>query len=174
LIQRSRQADRDDIHMKDAICALLGIRTTALKGDGFTAYLPDMKRFATIIDRIDRADIADEWSSEWLFHVSGEDIAGKCWRLGRRWRRMRRRTMRLFRCARLDSRDSLASARASSRGFFTRPIHDRPRLSACHICASACAGMHSAINRTHNAATADGNACDFFNWQPLPDTQALL
>jgi Fe-S-cluster containining protein len=42
LIQRSRQADRDDIKSKDAICALLGIRTTALKGDGFTAYLPDM------------------------------------------------------------------------------------------------------------------------------------
>ena len=52
LIQRSRQADRDDIQTKDAICALLGIRTTALKGDGFTAYLPDMNAFATVIDQV--------------------------------------------------------------------------------------------------------------------------
>jgi Fe-S-cluster containining protein len=76
LIQRSRQADRDEIQMKDAICALLGIRTTALKGDGFTAYLPDMKEFATIIDEL-TGQTLPRWSSEWLFHVSGEDIAGQ-------------------------------------------------------------------------------------------------
>ncbi|WP_390958816.1 YkgJ family cysteine cluster protein [Pseudomonas moorei] len=74
LIQRSRQADRDDIQMKDAICALLGIRTTALKGDGFTAYLPDMAEFATIIDDL-AGQTLPQWDSEWLFHVSGEDIA---------------------------------------------------------------------------------------------------
>ncbi|MBK5352469.1 YkgJ family cysteine cluster protein [Pseudomonas sp. TH41] len=76
LIQRSRQADRDDIQMKDAICALLGIRTTALKGDGFTAYLPDMNEFATIIDEL-TGQVLPQWDSEWLFHVSGEDIAGQ-------------------------------------------------------------------------------------------------
>ncbi|WP_448106376.1 YkgJ family cysteine cluster protein [Pseudomonas azerbaijanoccidentalis] len=76
LIQRSRQADRDDIQMKDAICALLGFRTAALKGDGFTAYLPDMNEFATIIDEL-TGQTLPEWSSEWQFHVSGEDIAGQ-------------------------------------------------------------------------------------------------
>ncbi|WP_160109097.1 YkgJ family cysteine cluster protein [Pseudomonas izuensis] len=76
LIQRSRQADRDDIQMKDAMCALLGIRTTALKGDGFTAYLPDMNEFARIFDELNGQTLP-QWSSEWLFHVSGEDIAGQ-------------------------------------------------------------------------------------------------
>jgi Fe-S-cluster containining protein len=76
LILRSRQADRDDIQMKDAICALLGIRTTALKGDGFTAYLPDMNEFATIIDEL-TGQTLPEWSSEWQFHVSSDDIAGQ-------------------------------------------------------------------------------------------------
>ncbi|MEB2514335.1 YkgJ family cysteine cluster protein [Pseudomonas sp. YuFO20] len=76
LIQRSRQADRDDIRIKDAICALLGIRTTALKGDGFTAYLPDMTEFATIIDEL-AGQTLPVWESEWQFHVSGDDIAGR-------------------------------------------------------------------------------------------------
>ncbi|MFW6754051.1 YkgJ family cysteine cluster protein [Pseudomonas glycinae] len=76
LIQRSRQADRDDIRIKDAICGLLGIRTTALKGDGFTAYLPDMGAFASVIDQV-AAQPLSEVSSEWLFHVSGDDIAGQ-------------------------------------------------------------------------------------------------
>ncbi|MGH8386444.1 MAG: YkgJ family cysteine cluster protein [Pseudomonas sp.] len=76
LILRSRQADRDDIQMKDAMCALLGIRTTALKGDGFTAYLPDMNEFVTIFDEL-TGQTLPEWSSEWLFHVSSEDIAGQ-------------------------------------------------------------------------------------------------
>ena len=76
LIQRSRQADRDEIQTKDAICALLGIRTTALKGDGFTAYLPDMAAFASVIDQV-AGQTLDDWGSEWQFHVSGEDIAGQ-------------------------------------------------------------------------------------------------
>jgi hypothetical protein len=75
LIQRSRQADRDDIQTKDAICALLGIRTTALKGDGFTAYLPDMTEYATIIDEL-AGQTLPVWESEWQFHVSGDDVAG--------------------------------------------------------------------------------------------------
>ncbi|MGV8887278.1 MAG: YkgJ family cysteine cluster protein [Pseudomonas sp.] len=76
LIQRSRQADRDDIRTKDAICALLGIRTTALKGDGFTAYLPDMTAFARVIDQVAAQPLAES-HADWLFHVSGEDIAGQ-------------------------------------------------------------------------------------------------
>lgn len=76
LIQQSRQADRDDIRIKDAVCALLGIRTTALKGDGFTAYLPDMHAFATIVDQVVQQPL-EASDSEWLFHVSGDDIAGQ-------------------------------------------------------------------------------------------------
>ncbi|WP_415759217.1 YkgJ family cysteine cluster protein [Pseudomonas sp. LT1P18] len=76
LIQRSRQADRDDIRAKDAICALLGIRTTALKGDGFTAYLPDMTAFTRVIDQVATQPVAGS-GADWLFHVSGEDIAGQ-------------------------------------------------------------------------------------------------
>lgn len=76
LIQRSRQADRDDIRRKDAICALLGIRTTALKGDGFTAYLPDMNAFARVIDQLEQQPQTNPGSA-WQFHVSGDDIAGQ-------------------------------------------------------------------------------------------------
>ncbi|MBZ9785647.1 YkgJ family cysteine cluster protein [Pseudomonas sp. REP124] len=76
LIQRSRQADRDEILMKDAICALLGIRTTALKGDGFTAYLPDMNEFAKIIDEL-QGQTLPEWESEWQFHLSSEEVVGQ-------------------------------------------------------------------------------------------------
>lgn len=83
LIQRSRQADRDDIRSKDAICALLGIRTTALKGDGFTAYLPDMTAFATAIEQVAQPQLAGN-GSEWLFHVSGDDIAGQLLAAGAR------------------------------------------------------------------------------------------
>ncbi|QRK83400.1 YkgJ family cysteine cluster protein [Pseudomonas granadensis] len=76
LIQRSRQADRDDIQTKDAICALLGIRTTALKGDGFTAYLPNMSAFAAVMDQVSE-QLSTNAPSEWLFHLSGEDVAGQ-------------------------------------------------------------------------------------------------
>ncbi|MEB0044898.1 MULTISPECIES: YkgJ family cysteine cluster protein [unclassified Pseudomonas] len=76
LIQRSRQADRDDVQVKDVICSQLGIRTTALKGDGFTAYLPDMAAFAAVVDNV-MAQPSSAATSEWLFHVSGEDIAGQ-------------------------------------------------------------------------------------------------
>lgn len=42
LIEASRQADRDDIAAKVAVCQALGMTTSALKGNGFTAWLPDM------------------------------------------------------------------------------------------------------------------------------------
>src|SRR5450830_714632 len=52
LIRRSRQADREDIGAKAAICARLGISTTALKGNGFATYLPDMQAFMAAIDEV--------------------------------------------------------------------------------------------------------------------------
>ncbi|WLH69425.1 YkgJ family cysteine cluster protein [Pseudomonas sp. FP2309] len=72
LIRHSRQADRDDVQIKEAACALLGIRTTALKGDGFTAYLPDMAAFAQAVEQATEEPSA---AHEWVFHVSGLDIA---------------------------------------------------------------------------------------------------
>lgn len=72
LIRRSRQADRDDVQTKESVCALLGIRTTALKGDGFTAYLPDMQAFAQAIDT---ATAQPMTANQWVFHVSAMDIA---------------------------------------------------------------------------------------------------
>ncbi|MCJ8205448.1 YkgJ family cysteine cluster protein [Pseudomonas sp. RGM2987] len=74
LIERSRQADRDDIVLKDRVCAALGIRATALKGDGFTAYLPDMTAFAMALDQV-RLQPLEQQASEWQFHVSGDDVA---------------------------------------------------------------------------------------------------
>ncbi|MGN8276216.1 YkgJ family cysteine cluster protein [Pseudomonas sp. SMN5] len=74
LIERSRQADREDIATKDRICAALGIRTTALKGDGFTAYLPDMVAFAAAIDQVPLQP-TEQATGEWLFHLSGDDVA---------------------------------------------------------------------------------------------------
>ncbi|WP_045881411.1 YkgJ family cysteine cluster protein [Pseudomonas chlororaphis] len=76
LIQRSRQADRDDIHSKQAICQRLGIHTTALKGDGFTAYLPDMAALAEAIDQV-QAQATTAAPGEWQFHVSGMDVAAQ-------------------------------------------------------------------------------------------------
>jgi hypothetical protein len=74
LIQRSRQADRDDIRIKDAICAL-GIRTTALKGDGFRVFTAD-GRFCGC-DRSGVCTATERASGEWLFHLSGDDVAGQ-------------------------------------------------------------------------------------------------
>jgi Fe-S-cluster containining protein len=76
LIERSRQADREEIGMKERICASLGIHTTALKGDGFTAYLPNMDAFAEAIDQA-RSQPLQSQVSEWQFHLSGDDIASQ-------------------------------------------------------------------------------------------------
>ncbi|WP_397451287.1 YkgJ family cysteine cluster protein [Pseudomonas sp. NA-150] len=77
LIDRSRQADREDIAAKEAICALLGIRTTALKGDGFATYLPDMSAFAEAARLIceQKAEAGDV--GDWGFQLSNEIVAGQ-------------------------------------------------------------------------------------------------
>lgn len=73
LIEQSRQADRDDIARKEVICAKLGIRTTALKGNGFVAYLPDMNAF---IDAAEQTDHGVMTSPEngWSFRVTGDEV----------------------------------------------------------------------------------------------------
>ncbi|MDE1167027.1 MAG: YkgJ family cysteine cluster protein [Pseudomonas sp.] len=74
LIERSRQADRDDIGAKVAICERLGIQVTALKGDGFTAYLPDMAAFSAALQQVE-PNAAPASNTHWTLHLSGPDVA---------------------------------------------------------------------------------------------------
>lgn len=84
LIEQSRQADRDDIRIKEALCRRLGIRTSALKGDGFTAYLPDMTAFAQALEQA-QADASVGAVEEWQFHVSGDNVAEQMQAAGAWW-----------------------------------------------------------------------------------------
>ncbi|WP_085665026.1 YkgJ family cysteine cluster protein [Pseudomonas sp. B5(2017)] len=68
LVQASRQADRDDIAAKVAVCQALGMTTSALKGNGFTAYLPDMGAFSAAL-----AQVPEVGRAQWTLHV--EDAA---------------------------------------------------------------------------------------------------
>lgn len=70
LIEASRQADRDDIAAKVAVCQALGMTTSALKGNGFTAWLPDMQAFLAALDQVsDRAHVP------WTVHVQDAELA---------------------------------------------------------------------------------------------------
>lgn len=84
LIEQSRQADRDDIRIKEALCRRLGIRTSALKGDGFTAYLPDMTAFAQALEQA-QTDGSVDAVEEWQFHVSGDSVAEQMQAAGAWW-----------------------------------------------------------------------------------------
>lgn len=70
LITASRQADRDDIAAKVAICQALGMTTSALKGKGFTAYLPDMSAFVTALQ-----PARPEGDPAWTLHVPDAALA---------------------------------------------------------------------------------------------------
>jgi Fe-S-cluster containining protein len=74
LIEKSRQADRDEIAAKQSICQLLDIRTTALKGNGFVAYLPDMIDFAAAVEyvTVDHGELPE--AGGWTFHVAGQEV----------------------------------------------------------------------------------------------------
>ncbi|NWA28230.1 YkgJ family cysteine cluster protein [Pseudomonas gingeri] len=73
LIERSRQADREDIGAKAAICARLGISTTALKGNGFATYLPDMQDFMRALEEINGDRPASSSEQQWAFQLADED-----------------------------------------------------------------------------------------------------
>ncbi|MCU1732994.1 MULTISPECIES: YkgJ family cysteine cluster protein [unclassified Pseudomonas] len=75
LIERSRQADRQDIRSKALVCQRLGIDTSALKGNGFTAYLPDTTALRQAM--IETASDADAALAAWTLHVEDGDLAGK-------------------------------------------------------------------------------------------------
>ncbi|WP_286785201.1 MULTISPECIES: YkgJ family cysteine cluster protein [Pseudomonas] len=85
LIERSRQADRDEIADKVAICSLLGIRTMALKGDGFAAYLPDMRAFQQACERVRRDGLAAQaGETSWLFHAPDQALVAQLEETGAR------------------------------------------------------------------------------------------
>lgn len=70
LIERSRQADRDDIRGKVAICQALGIDTSALKGNGFTAYLPDTRDLGQALEQVG----AEGEIAPWSLHVQDPEL----------------------------------------------------------------------------------------------------
>nr|WP_218171794.1 YkgJ family cysteine cluster protein [Pseudomonas gingeri] len=73
LIERSRQADREDIVAKAAICVRLGIATTALKGNGFATYLPDMGAFLEAIEEVAAQRPERHPQQSWAFQLADED-----------------------------------------------------------------------------------------------------
>ncbi len=76
LIERSRQADRNDIAAKAAICKHLGIDIAALKGDGFATYLPEMDALlAALRDDATRGGHPVEVQQDWTLHVARGDLA---------------------------------------------------------------------------------------------------
>jgi len=77
LVQASRQADRDDIASKVAVCQVLGMTTSALKGNGFTAYLPEMGAFAGAIGQVPEPD-----DCRWTLHVQDDELAARLQGLG--------------------------------------------------------------------------------------------
>lgn len=79
LIERSRQADRDDIHAKVQICQQLGITTSALKGNGFTAYLPDTGALHAALHAPGNAALAP-----WTLHVESPALVEQLHQAGAR------------------------------------------------------------------------------------------
>jgi len=77
LVQASRQADRDDIASKVAVCQVLGMTTSALKGNGFTAYLPEMGAFAGALGQVPEPD-----DCRWTLHVQDDELAARLQGLG--------------------------------------------------------------------------------------------
>ena len=77
LVQASRQADRDNIAAKVAICEALGMTTSALKGNGFTAWLPEMTAFAGAL-----AQVPVETRSGWTLHVEQTELVNDLQALG--------------------------------------------------------------------------------------------
>jgi Fe-S-cluster containining protein len=84
LIEQSRQADRDDIAQKQAICMALGINTTALKGNGFVAYLPDMNAFASAVAQSGAGTLPEVSNDGWGFRVAGETATRRLQQAGAR------------------------------------------------------------------------------------------
>lgn len=77
LIEQSRQADRDEIAAKALICSRLGIRTAALKGDGFTTYLPRTADFLAALQEVQTLERIDmqKAAQDWAFYVQDPDLA---------------------------------------------------------------------------------------------------
>jgi hypothetical protein len=83
LIERSRQADRDEINIKAEICRRLGINVAALKGDGFAVYRPDPEiLLATIMDVMNGSDTMPPGQQDWSLCVSRKENADRLSSMG--------------------------------------------------------------------------------------------
>ncbi|MFV3403680.1 MULTISPECIES: YkgJ family cysteine cluster protein [Pseudomonas] len=74
LIEASRRADREDIASKVAICQALGMTTSALKGNGFTAWLPDMGALLSALET-QTQPVDNATQSQWQVHMTDEALA---------------------------------------------------------------------------------------------------
>lgn len=72
LVEASRQADRDDIAAKVTICEALGMTTSALKGNGFTAWLPEMTAFAAALEQVPA-----QTGGGWALHVEQSELVNE-------------------------------------------------------------------------------------------------
>ncbi|RAU44121.1 MULTISPECIES: YkgJ family cysteine cluster protein [unclassified Pseudomonas] len=79
LIERSRQADRDEIVRKVAICERLGIHVSAIRGNGYTAWLPDGQQW---LQALADTDGQTETQVQWAFETSNEQLAAQLAGLG--------------------------------------------------------------------------------------------
>lgn len=78
LIEKSRQADRDEIGIKAEICRRLGINVTALKGDGFASYLPDTDLLLSTMRDVLREASEPLWEpQDWSLRVSRPELADR-------------------------------------------------------------------------------------------------
>lgn len=82
LIERSRQADRDEIGCKADICRELGIDVTALKGDGFAVYAPDAGKLRDTIDAVMRSRSVSPPSElpgeqQWSFYSTRAEVVSQ-------------------------------------------------------------------------------------------------
>ena len=53
----------------------MGIHTAALKGDGFTTYLPQPAAFLAALREVDDMPMLEDNSTRWDLHIPDEDLA---------------------------------------------------------------------------------------------------
>lgn len=79
LVEESKRADREDAPTKAWICQQLGISHTALKGDGFMAWLPEVAAMQELLSNLPDAQCVN---TDWSFTVSTASIARQLTMLG--------------------------------------------------------------------------------------------
>ncbi|MGF6768265.1 Fe-S-cluster containining protein [Paraburkholderia sp. GAS199] len=67
LIQQSRQADANDVAVKQRVCALLGIHQAGVSNEGFVAHSPDRLDLLTALDQASSEPDLPVQSPDWYF-----------------------------------------------------------------------------------------------------------